>query len=252
MIEIRKNGNGKSQDPYGLAISDLMSGLVFIFIITVIMFAVKLAAVTEKKSAALAEHQEINEARNKLLTDLEKSLKEQGVEVEIDKDNGILRLPEAVLFKTGEAKLMTKGKGAIRILSQRLATLLNCKTTTIATLCKDKLPKIEAILIEGHSDKQPLKGKIKKKFTTNLNLSAQRAIGTYKIMEKRIDKLKNRQGKHMFSISGYGAKRPIKKKPRRFNKLPKRKKEKWYRENRRIDIRFIMSKPEILRSGGVK
>lgn len=250
MIEIRKKNNNKSQDPYGLSISDLMSGLVFIFIITVIMFAVKLAAVTEKKSTALAEHQEINKARNKLLEDLQKSLQKQGVSVTIDYANGILRLPEDVLFTTGSASLRRKGKKAITILSQRLAILLNCETTTIATLCKGKLPKIEAIFVEGHSDEQALKGKIKKKFSTNLNLSAQRAINTYKIMEKRVAKLKNRQGKHLFSISGYGAKRPVVAKPRRFKKLSKRKKAAWYRKSRRIDMRFIMSKPEILLSGG--
>ena len=251
MIEVRKNGNGKSQDPYGLAISDLMSGLVFIFIITVIMFAIKLSAVSEKKSTALVEHQEINAARNKLLEDLQQSLQEQGVSVTIDYTNGILRLPEDVLFMTGSARLMPKGKKAVTILSNRLAVLLNCQTTTIPTLCKGKRPKIEAIFVEGHSDEQALKGKIKKKFNTNLNLSAQRAINTYKIMEKSVAKLKNRQGKHLFSISGYGDKRPVDAKPRRFDELSHSRKFHWYRKNRRIDVRFIMSKPEILRSGGL-
>ena len=248
---VNRAKNNKPQDPYGLTISDLMSGLVFIFIITVIMFAVKLAAVTEKKSTALAEHQEINEARNKLLEDLQKSLQEQGVAITIDHANGILRLPEDVLFATGSASLRRKGKEAIAILSQRLAILLNCKTTAVAELCKGELPKIEAIFVEGHSDEQVLKGKVKKKFSTNLNLSAQRAINTYEIMEKRVAKLKNRQGKHLFSISGYGAKRPVVAKPRHFKKLSQNKKAAWYRKNRRIDMRFIMSKPEILLSGGL-
>lgn len=241
MIGVRKNNN--RQDSYGLSISDLMSGLVFIFIITVIMFALKLAAVTEKKSTALAEHQEINEARNKLLEDLQQSLRKQGVSVTIDYVNGILRLPEDVLFTAGSANVRRKGKKAITILSQRLALLLNCETTTIVTLCKDKLPKIEAIFIEGHSDEQALKGRVKKRFSTNLNLSAQRAINTYKVMEKRVIKLKNRQGKHLFSISGYGAKRPVEAKPVSYHNLSH-----WYHKNRRIDVRFIMSKPEILLS----
>lgn len=246
MMEMRKNNHNKSQDPYGLAISDLMSGLVFIFIITVIMFAVKLTAVTEKISTALAEHHQINEARNKLLEDLQQSLKKQGVSVTIDYQNGILRLPEDVLFATGSASLRHKGKQAITILSQRLALLLNCETTTIATLCEGTLPKIEAIFVEGHSDEQALKGEIKKKFSTNLNLAAQRAINTYQIMEKEVVKLKNRQGKHLFSISGYGAKRPVASKPASYDNLSN-----WYRKNRRIDVRFIMSKPEILLSGGL-
>ena len=122
--------------------------------------------------------------------------------VTIDYTNGILRLPEDVLFKIGSARLMTKGVKAITILSKGLAVLLNCKITTIASLCKGDLPKIEAILVEGHSDEQALKGRVKKKFATNLNLSAQRAISAYKIMEKRVVKLKNRQGEHLFSISG--------------------------------------------------
>ena len=87
---------------------------------------------------------------------------------------------------------------------------------------------------------------LKKKFATNLNLSAQRAISTYKIMEKRVAKLKNRQGEHLFSISGYGAKRPVESKPATYYSLAN-----WHRKNRRIDIRFIMSKPEILLSGSI-
>lgn len=252
MITAHKNNNSKSQDPYGLAISDLMSGLVFIFIITVIMFAIKLAAVTEKKNTALAEHHQINAARDELLEDLHKSLKQQGVSLTIDHANGILRLPEDVLFQTGSARLMAKGRRAVTILSKRLALLLNCETTTIAAICKNNLPKIEAIFVEGHSDEQALKGKLKKKFSTNLNLSAQRAINTYEIMEEtEVVKLKNRQEKHLFSISGYGDKRPVDVKPINFRRLSYEEKSHWYRKNRRIDIRLIMSKPEILSSEGI-
>ena len=77
-------------------------------------------------------------------------------------------------------------------------------------------------------------------------MSAQRAINTYRLMEDSVGDLKNRYGKHLFSISGYGADRPVTKKPQHFYQLTKQEMERWYAKNRRIDIRFLMSKPQIL------
>ena len=233
-------------DSYGMTISDLMAGLVFVFIVMVIMFAVKVTDIIKKKNAVLSEHEEINAARTNLLDDLATSLKQHGVKVTIDPDDGVLRLPEEVLFATGQATLSTEGKQAIAVLAERLAALLTCKNDDNSQLCRDGFPKVEGIFVEGHSDERPLRGAIKRQYTSNLNLSAQRAINTYRLMEDRVDDLKNRYGKHLFSISGYGADRPVAEKPQGFYQLAQQEMEIWYAKNRRIDIRFLMNKPQIL------
>lgn len=229
-----------------------MSGMVFIFIIAIIIFAVKLSIATKESQdklreneEALDEHKKMITARNLLLEKLKNSLKKNGLRVAVDLENGILRLPHDLLFKQNSDKIGRKGRWAVSILSRRLRNLLNCrknKEEKIEYLCNGNRPKIEAIFIEGHSDRHPLVGRVKKRFYSNLNLSAQRAINTYELMEKSVGHLKNRDEKYLFSVAGYGSRRPTEKRPRNRRLL-----KEWDRENRRIDFRFIMGVPEILR-----
>ena len=235
-----------NSDTYQASISDLMSGLVFIFIITIVMFVIKFSDVTEKKSKALSEYSEIHEARSRLLKKLKQSLKVSGVDVMIDYENGILRLPEKTLFKSGESELKLVGRKAIRALSSNIKTLLNCKKPKIKKLCDGKVLKIEAIFIEGHSDNIRLGRRLKEKIESNLNLSVQRAINIYHLMEANIKNLKNRRDKYLFSVAGYGSRRPASKRPRNFRNLSRRARANYRKMNRRIDLRFVMSIPKFL------
>lgn len=242
---IRRKREANKSDTYQGSISDLMSSLVFVFIVAIVMFVIKFSDVIEKKNKALTEYKENIEARNSLLKELEKSLKKIGVNVTIDYENGILRLPEEALFESGEWNFKNYGRAVVKKLSSNIKTLLNCKTTKIKELCDEnnKL-KIEAIFIEGHSDSIKLGPRLRREIESNLNLSAQRAINTYKLMEGDVGVLKNRENKYLFSVAGYGSRRPAGKKPN--GKLSRRKRNDYHKMNRRIDLRFLMSIPKFL------
>ena len=68
----------------------------------------------------------INESRDKVLREIEKSLKESGVQVTIDIEQGVLRLPEDILFEFGRYEVNDKGKKALKTLSDVLGKFLPC------------------------------------------------------------------------------------------------------------------------------
>lgn len=79
------------EENYFISMTDMMVGLVFIFIILLMYYALQFNQVTDKLSGADRDRAEI-------LQKLKQTLKEKGVEVEIDTQNGILHLPDAILF----------------------------------------------------------------------------------------------------------------------------------------------------------
>ena len=236
----RKKRYPTSSDQHA-AVGDIMAGLVFTFILITVIFAVEFAQATKKKNEVLAEYRELQDARELILDQLKKSMESVGIPVIIDPKYGTLQLPENVLFNTGEARLKTAGQKSITTLSKNLTRLLTTCDKDRNGSCPDTTPCFESIFIEGHSDQQKLKGKIKQKFTTNLNLSAQRAINTYQIMKPYVAQLRNKHQQHLFSVAGYGAERPIGARP-----VTWRAQREWHRDNRRITLRFTNCIPKIL------
>lgn len=245
MILTRRKRYQRNQNNYDFSVSDLMSGLIFIFIITIIMILIKLSEVKNIKQQVLTEYKQIERGREELLKRLKLSLEKDGVKVIVDPKNGSLRLPEDLLFKKNSAALTEKGREAILKMSDHLGRLLNCNDNIIENICEGNKLKVHTIFFEGHSDPRKLFGRTKKKFHTNLNLSVQRSMNAYQNMHQKIRDLKNKQGQHLFSVSGYGASRPLER-PRDFILLNSDKQEDWYRQDRRLVLRFMMSVPKIL------
>lgn len=222
-------------------VGDIMAGLVFTFILITVIFAVEFAKATKKKSEALAEYRKLDDARAVTLSTLKQNMERVGISVIVDPKHGTMQLPENLLFKAGEARLKIDGRKSVATLGKNIARLLTACDKDSDTACLEKAPCFESIFIEGHSDQQKLKGKIKQKFTTNLNLSAQRAINTYQIMKPYVAQLRNRQQQHLFSVAGYGAERPIGVRPSTWQA-----RKDWHRDNRRITLRFSNCIPQIL------
>jgi flagellar motor protein MotB len=87
------------------------------------------------------------------------------------------------------------------------------------------------VFIEGHTDNVPLQGQL-----DNWDLSAQRAINTFRFFADSapgLPELRNELGQPLFSVSGYGAGRPVVP-----HAVPTPEPK-----NRRIDLRFIMAPP---------
>ncbi|MCL4424523.1 MAG: hypothetical protein M1299_02615 [Firmicutes bacterium] len=109
-------------------------------------------------------------------------LKEQGVLVRVDLDNGILQLSEGILFPSGSAQLTPQGERVLRILANVLMDVLPCYAGAPGgdplPQCKgnDHRGKLETLLIEGHTDDVPISNPV---FPDNWSLSTARAIRTY-------------------------------------------------------------------------
>ena len=227
------------EENYFVSMTDMMVGLVFIFIIMLMYFALQFQDITDQITGADRERAEI-------LKQLQQTLKEKGVEVTIETQNGILRLKDSILFDSGKAELKLTGKVAVGHLADALAEILPCYTNTREggtprpSTCRDTAYQIEAVYVEGHTDVVPYDGG--SYMRDNLDLSAFRATNTFRELIGRrpdIGLRCARKGSNcaaVLSVSGYGSERPL---PYNTGNI-----EAAQRLNRRIDLRLTMVAPD--------
>lgn len=220
--------------------TDMMVGVIFIFIILLMAFALNFQVATIDRESLVRELDNTNQVRDAILEDIQRTLEEQGVFVTVDLDNGVLRLPERILFGSGEDRLSEIGVAALQALADALVRVVPCyanATSRRSTSSCNNAEEVflESIAVEGHTDNIPVSPL--RTFTDNWELSMLRAIGTYKeLIAQRIelDELVNPEGQKLFSVSGYGEFRPI----------DSNESEKGRQANRRIDLRFRMMPPD--------
>ena len=229
---MRRNKNVIPQQDSGvfnLSISDLMAGLLSVFILALCIFILSFT----QKTTVLTE---TNIKREKLVKHLEKVLVDRGIKVTVDEKRGILRIPEDSLsFRVGSADV------------PNVDTVVKIGTVLLSTLENEEYKgKVETVFIEGHTDDVPIETY---QFPSNWELSTQRAINVWNTMRakpnERLSDLKNKivyydENKEkkeieepLFSCSGYAETRPI-----YTNDSDEHRKF-----NRRIDIRFTMVPP---------
>ena len=206
-----------AQDSFTISISDLMSGLLAIFILVLSYFILNFTQVT-------AQITQSDVTRAELLHFLQEEMEREGIKVTVDERHGILRISEGVLFDVGLADVKPQGQIVIRKLGGALEVALESEQFK---------GKVETIFIEGHTDNVPINNGI---FPSNWELSTKRAINTWLTMNSASSKLTtllNDKGEIIFSVSGYADTRPI----------AQNTTEAGRRDNRRIDIRFSMAPP---------
>lgn len=194
--------------------------------------------ITEEQTRVVEDLTNADQIRRRILTEIEASLAERGVRVRIDLDNGVVRLPEAILFPSGSAELSPAGTEALTKLANALVSVVPCYTTQPEVLgvvgcAPDNAGKLDAIFIEGHTDDVPIQTA---KYPDNWSLSTARAIRTYQTlaaMQPILEQLRNPRGQPVFSVSGYADRRPVAP-----NDNPEGR-----QLNRRIDLRFVMVSP---------
>ena len=191
--------------------------------------------------------------RKEMLEAIRQELEERGIRVEIDSEHGILRLTEsAISFESAQAKLAERERAKLTKVAAVLADVIPCYAVEAPLECEARTEgKLEAVFIEGHTDNVPLQGG---RFRDNWDLSAQRAIYTYRAVssdQPELVKLRNALDQPLFSVSGYGAGRPV----------VNHDQPTADPNNRRIDLRFIMAPPtatqdpepvRVLRDRGVR
>lgn len=212
-------------------------------------------------------------ARGQLLVSLQQSLSNKGVTVSIDPASGILRLPEDLLFKTGDAAIGKENISRLQTLAEVLASTLPCYVHggDISRCGKVVAPILETVLVEGHTDRQSYKNSVtpvaapaptggsffstptpppaskptpapakvvvaKDSELRNDRLSTDRALNVFKELRQAqpsLDTLRNSDQQPLLGFSGYGPRRPLP------DALGSSQVE--FQKNRRIDLRFVLS-----------
>jgi len=247
------------QESYFVSMTDLMIGLLFIFIILLMSFAVSYRGAEREQIEAEQRQQETVErltdnrrSIEHLLSAIKESLDRQGVQVSIDLESGILRLPESILFERGSADLNEDGRAALGKLVVAMKPLLPCFANAFAVdpggsialpehCPPQRTGRLETILIEGHTDRVPITGR----FRDNWDLSVARATNTFRTLREldgRLLHFRNDRNEPLIGVSGYAETRA----------LDGTDDLDAMAANRRIDIRFIMAAPEQPSTVGVE
>ena len=234
-------------DAFNTSISDLMAGMLAVFILALCYFMINFGKVTEEREQALKKVTESNKTRVVLLTNMETAInrvidenKLQIDHIKADTSRGILPLPAGIFFESGKAEIKEEGKVIIRVLGQSLSEALEKK---------EFADTVDTIFIEGHTD--DVKMSEYSKFDTNWQLSSERAYQTWKELKAIYPDLEKKENKNIvdgkgqpyFSCSGYADTRP--RPGTRVDDVKDSDEEKARKRaiNRRIDIRITMLPP---------
>lgn len=252
----RGAGRNRSEGNYLANVSDLVSALMFVFILTLAVFALRLADVTAGMARVTGELTANQATLERILLDLEERLEGAGMRVEVILEQGVLRLSEnAINFPFGgESPINRENVGRLaRVLNEvapcfasesRLAPLespvadegldrLHCEATPnlLPYECPGLPGRLDTILIEGHTD--GVRVASGRRFRNNLELSSVRAATVHRMIvacEPGIEQIVNSYDTPVLSTSGYGSARPVSA-------------DVFAAENRRIDLRFLLEAP---------
>lgn len=230
-------------ESYWISFTDLMSSLLFVFILAVVVLVLQLAEHQESLAAQenqLQEQQQrfddqiqtlstAEQVRRDMLTEIRDSLEEQGIEVLITENNSVLSIPSENLgFDASSYDLDPEFEPVARTIGSVVSTSIRED---------DRLEYLDTIFVEGHTDNAAFDGL---EGTGNWGLSTFRAITLWRFWESdlppdlRLNNLRNQDGEPLVSVSGYGETRPVQ---------AEQSSAEARALNRRIDIRFTVVRP---------
>ena len=232
MATVRRRQGGEHEESYFISMTDMMVGLVFVLMVMLVYYALQYRQTTNELTDTKVR-------RTQLLEHLQSRLKTQNVNVVIDIDAGVLRLPEDVLFDKGSDTVKPEGVQVLRKVGLAMLAEAPCYTEAqVPAGCPVTQAGLESVFVEGHTDADQLN----KGGRDNWNLSADRAVNTYRALmgqtpaleSVRNARLRPTDPQPLFGVSGYGPTRPVAPETSEANK----------RLNRRIDIRFNVVTPQ--------
>ena len=261
--------------------TDIMVGLLFIFIILVVYFVTQVRLEVEKNVVLTQELQDegtreqreeldryrskVARQRTRILEDLKDFFYREGfTEVQIDTSNGVLRFPDGVLFGSGEFDFQddTLSYEAVKVLAGALVEVLPCSVLTVSgerfespancQIGRTRYPNVndaflESVYIEGHTDNIPVNTSYglagDPRLNSNLKLSARRSSNTF---EKLIELEPGIEDFYGLSSEGlaFRSERVVAVSAYGEQRpIADNNTEAGRRANRRIDLRLVMYQP---------
>ncbi len=233
---------GEADENYFISMTDLMIGMLFVFIIMLMAFTLNLRNAQQAQESINAELTGARQARDHMLDNIRRTLEARGVKVEIDRESGVLRLKADLLFEQGQPQLTRAGQALIGQVADALTLVLPCYANTPGHERSADCPvfsggRLEALYVEGHTDSDDFAPGAA---GNNWSLSAERAINTFRALTEGhgiLDDIRNDASQPLIGVSGYEKRRPT-------ARLPGQTAAEMKRADRRIDLRFIMSSPK--------
>lgn len=211
----------ESTEHFFTSFTDLLVGVIFLFMLLLMVFALNLKQ-KPIKPAIISE-----QIRAQVLREIGRRMETRQTPVTLDLANGIVRLPEAQLFESGQWQLSPQGEAMVKSFAIVMGEIIPCAAHANAPCAWKPQPlSLDSVLIEGHTDKRPFSNA---QGYGNWELSAFRAITVYRAMVEAnpaLEQSLNPGSQPILGISAYADRRPVDT-----NDLD---------PNRRIDIRFNM------------
>jgi flagellar motor protein MotB len=227
------------ENPYWISFSDIMAGLLFIFILASIVFIIELNKRRNHVEQAIEALSQANDYRTQLLDDLQAKLAARGIMVEVSDNKTVLHIPDEYLFFESSSDKIPQDKAA------QVAAIGETLYHEILQGVQDnKHQFLDTIFVEGHTDSRPARTLE----LGNWGLAAHRAIQVWRfwteenVASSGLLQLRNFEGKPLFSVSGYADTRRLEDPDDTADKQ---------RRNRRIDLRFTVRQPIIEEYRGV-
>ena len=165
MISRLKRGAAAPQDEDGgvyLAISDLMSGLLLIFVLLVMVLVYRMAEMIEQ----------VQQQRIVIIQSLQEALDSEGIDAKVDETTGDISILDDILFSEGSALLTSEGQAFLERFIPVYAQVLYSDPAYEHEIVR--------VVVEGHTSS-------KGSFGRNMTLSLQRAASVLDYVESDID-----------------------------------------------------------------
>ena len=222
-------GSVDEENPYWISFSDIMSGLLVLFILVSLTLILELIAKREEVDQKIEQIEKIEKVREQVLREIEAELKAKDIPVEISDNDSVIRVPDRLLkFDSGSSEIPAGSENIVYEIGDTIRRTI---------IKQDRFKIFDTIFVEGHTDNKPFRSSYIK---GNWGLSTNRSIEIWNyweaqlIEEPKLSSLLNHLDEPLFSVSGFGETRPI--------QVPQDT-AKQREKNRRIDIRFTVKRP---------
>lgn len=196
---------------YIASASDLMIGLLFVFIILVVVLALEQRRQQQVFDDQVAGVVGAGDPLIVVTGAIGQALKKALPNVRVDPKTGVISLPEDALFARGSAQLSESGRQVLASAAEQLAEAMPCFVDN--QRAKRSCPgnpyghEIETVFIEGHTDSVPFASGGRDNF--DLSLARARAVEMAMVLNSPLVNFRNKAGQQVFSFSAYADKHQL-------------------------------------------